>query len=1332
MKKLNDDCKHSTIISIDSLGKNDIIQLLGDSKNQNVKKQYNKNKLFKAEFDILNYVTKLKKKTKVEEEEDFNSFRSKKTGKNGNSLLKKNNTKKKNPEINKNLSFSLISLKNKKEITNQKDKKKEKESNDIDKPKGKKKSLFNDKMSNKINVSSENISLRNDSSMRKENKKDENEENDYKSKTYKAILDKKSLEINNIPKTTKSQFHTLLSMKRASVTSLNSIKKRNSNNSLYKSNFFNSQENEIDNEKNNISLIQKPKKFSGDNDIETILFDEENNQSYLKLTNLSNKNILQLNELRKELKRSFVGKNDDKEIVKKSFLFDDDSDNLKQENESTSDINEKEKDDESKEKYRILTRKRYVYDSFDDEEDNDEEISFNFIYPESKIILFLDFLDVIFNLYNLIFIPLYLGLNDIYFVNQSSLFKYLFLFNILNDIVYFIDIIIPFFVAYYNFDEQLIIKHKLIIQNYLTSDFIINLITGIPYFTIFVICNKKSINNDVLNEPFSNNNFYYLFILLRLLKIFKIYSKNIFIDKIKDGFSKLQFFSNYGRIIASLFIYCISLHIVSCIFIFIGKNNYPNWIYHFNHNNKKFFKLYLTSIYYILTTLTTVGYGDLTCISFKEKFFGLFIEIVGIFAYSWALTAMSNYIKVINDKSEELYNRIKILDDIKLNYPQISDNLYERIIRFLKYKHFNEKKGNNNIIDELPIALRNTLLYEMYKPIIKNFIFFKDFSNKDFMVKIILALKPILALKNDVLIKDGDLVEDIIFVKRGRLSLELPLIISFQKRRERRQGSKNSGSMRKGTLIFNNSIRETTINRGIFKLKPNNKKSSSVLNIRSKFSFSEKEEKENIQYFRILEIRRNEHFGDILMFLDQRSPLSLRVRSKKAELFFLNREDAIEISMIYPQYWKIINKKSLFNMEQIKRLTNKLVNIVTNEHGIVSKKTKKFNGTEYASSISLIEEGDDDLKSIPTIITQESIETSSSQSSSDYEKTDNMSKNKLTESNESSNNKIKGDNNSNYIYKSLKTIVEDDDIESSDLFSNESEKNTIKNNEKSDIDREKENKSNFPNLGNTKYKINSHQKSNKEGSTPYKFEEINNEIYPEENFIISPQSNTNYKCSSQNIIESANLDNRNKKNDKNTNHYFDYSNISICSTEISLSISSEYENIDELSDHKYSKDKSFRDKIKSYIKKELGNFKHKRVKTIEFKDNIDDERDNFNKKKTFDEKNKDEKYKIRKKISKKHKTYKELNNYSNLDDEKKKIGNKKDILTVISQKIEKDNMNLNNPDLFYSSVFMKFMDKKLTQCEDQNMEMNKEEMDFIQRIENMGNLRTFNTKKTKG
>ena len=65
----------------------------------------------------------------------------------------------------------------------------------------------------------------------------------------------------------------------------------------------------------------------------------------------------------------------------------------------------------------------------------------------------------------------------------------------------------------------------------------------------------------------------------------------------------------------------------------------------------------------------------------------------------------------------------------------------------------------------------------MYKPIIQNFIFFKNFENTDFIVKTFLAFKPIIAYKNDILVNDGDMIEDIIFVKKGALSLELPINI---------------------------------------------------------------------------------------------------------------------------------------------------------------------------------------------------------------------------------------------------------------------------------------------------------------------------------------------------------------------------------------------------------------------------------------------------------------------------------------------------------------------------------------------------------------------------
>ena len=52
--------------------------------------------------------------------------------------------------------------------------------------------------------------------------------------------------------------------------------------------------------------------------------------------------------------------------------------------------------------------------------------------------------------------------------------------------------------------------------------------------------------------------------------------------------------------------------------------------------------------------------------------------------------------------------------------------------------------------------IRITLIYNLYKNIIKNFIFFKKFKISEFIFRIILEFKPILTLKNDVLIKQAN------------------------------------------------------------------------------------------------------------------------------------------------------------------------------------------------------------------------------------------------------------------------------------------------------------------------------------------------------------------------------------------------------------------------------------------------------------------------------------------------------------------------------------------------------------------------------------------------
>ena len=69
------------------------------------------------------------------------------------------------------------------------------------------------------------------------------------------------------------------------------------------------------------------------------------------------------------------------------------------------------------------------------------------------------------------------------------------------------------------------------------------------------------------------------------------------------------------------------------------------------------------------------------------------------------------------------------------------------------------------------------------------------------------------------------------------------------------------------------------------------------------------------------------------MFLNEKSPLVVKVKSKTAELLVLRKMEAIEIYCVYPNIWKRINKKSLFNMEQIKLKIKKEIMLLTQKYG---------------------------------------------------------------------------------------------------------------------------------------------------------------------------------------------------------------------------------------------------------------------------------------------------------------------------------------------------------------------------------------------------------------
>ncbi len=81
--------------------------------------------------------------------------------------------------------------------------------------------------------------------------------------------------------------------------------------------------------------------------------------------------------------------------------------------------------------------------------------------------------------------------------------------------------------------------------------------------------------------------------------------------------------------------------------IFIARfdeQSKDNWIYQKGYYDWEDGDLYVTSFYFSVTTIVTVGYGDITAVSSGEKIVCVFLMITGVIAFSFATGSLSSII----------------------------------------------------------------------------------------------------------------------------------------------------------------------------------------------------------------------------------------------------------------------------------------------------------------------------------------------------------------------------------------------------------------------------------------------------------------------------------------------------------------------------------------------------------------------------------------------------------------------------------------------------------------------------------------------------------------
>jgi hypothetical protein len=234
------------------------------------------------------------------------------------------------------------------------------------------------------------------------------------------------------------------------------------------------------------------------------------------------------------------------------------------------------------------------------------------------------------------------------------------------DFLFFCDILVNFNTALQNEIFEIEDNRCVISMTYMKGWFLIDLLAIIPFEPIIKVImsdNQKDGNNMGDYNRFVRmsrmSKLYKLIKITRLIRLVKL-MKQQNNKQLKKTWSSLRISKGLEKLVFFFLMLMLLCHFVCCIWIFTAKNfekketDGDNWIEAGSFQDQSMGGLYLTSFYFAVTTITTVGYGDISGNSTPERLICLALHLIGVLSYSFASGSLTTIIQnydTINDEN---------------------------------------------------------------------------------------------------------------------------------------------------------------------------------------------------------------------------------------------------------------------------------------------------------------------------------------------------------------------------------------------------------------------------------------------------------------------------------------------------------------------------------------------------------------------------------------------------------------------------------------------------------------------------------------------------------
>uniref|UniRef100_A0A3Q2Y5U0 Potassium voltage-gated channel subfamily H member 7 n=1 Tax=Hippocampus comes TaxID=109280 RepID=A0A3Q2Y5U0_HIPCM len=338
--------------------------------------------------------------------------------------------------------------------------------------------------------------------------------------------------------------------------------------------------------------------------------------------------------------------------------------------------------------------------------------------------------------------------------------------DLIVDIMFIIDILINFRTTYVNQNEEVVSHAAKIAIHYFKGWFLIDMVAAIP-FDLLIFGSGSDETTTLIG----------LLKTARLLRLVRVARK-------------LDRYSEYGAAVLMLLmcIFALIAHWLACIWYAIGNVEKPylehkiGWLdnlgvsigkkYNYSDPNSgpSIKDKYVTALYFTFSSLTSVGFGNVSPNTNSEKIFSICVMLIGSLMYASIFGNVSAIIQRLYSGTARYHAQMLRVKEF-IRFHQIPNPLRQRLEEYFQHSWaYTNGIDMNTVLKGFPECLQADICLHLNNNLLHNCKVFQG-ATKGCLRALAMHFKTTHAPPGDTLVHSGDVLTALYFLSRGSIEI---------------------------------------------------------------------------------------------------------------------------------------------------------------------------------------------------------------------------------------------------------------------------------------------------------------------------------------------------------------------------------------------------------------------------------------------------------------------------------------------------------------------------------------------------------------------------------